>query len=260
MKNAIIPNADAKVRSTSIKTLGDIHALLIEAGAEPHEVTAISAHICGDSISNACVENGMAVEGESNANTVNRSRNRFATILLDLLRTVAAPVAEKVSAERNAEKDAERQASIADKLKAWEDGHGRGRKPGLGNRPKHEIAIEKANAEARRMARKGLGISEQGRIVPDMQEKYGKEFRDLYTKALKAIGKEYSEVLSLDAEKIEKMVNKAIKNLKIAAVAQKAIKPKVQKDKTTAKKETKEIPVDAEVPSTETADEPVVTE
>jgi hypothetical protein len=257
-KITTIPNADAKVSKTVLGTMNDIHTMLANTGAEPNEVRAMSAIFSGVSIADAAAENGLAVEGETTANTVNRFRNRMATIMIAAFKNIARPVAEIVSAERNAEKNAENEAKLADQLAAWEASGGRGRKPGEGNRPKSEIALEKAHAEARRLARENLSIPAQGRIAPDMQEKYVREFEKLYTKALTNIGKKYADEITLDETKIEKMVKRGIKDLKVSATAQKAVKGKTAKGKKGETVAETEAPTeDAEVPSTETADEKV---
>jgi hypothetical protein len=265
-KNATIQHADNKLRKTSLSTMSDIHTLLTEAGATSDEVKAMSAVISGTSVRKACLAYGLNVPKEKTANTVNRVRARFATIMLDMLKNIAAPVAAIAAAVKDAENETERQAKIVKKLAAWEENGGHGRKPGEGNRPKAEIALEKAHSETRRLARENLSIPANGRIAPEMQEKYVREFLDLYTKALKEIGKKYAD-LNLDADKIEKMVNRGIKDLKVSAKAQKAVnansqKPKSQKVKAKkvksqkAKAEPKNEP-ETVVPSTETASEPV---
>jgi hypothetical protein len=259
-KNASIPNADLKVRKTSIATLGDIHTLLAEAGAEQNEISAFSAHITGSSLLNAAVENGLQVKGEVPANTVGRTRARLNTLMIAMFKAIAAPAAEAVAAENQAQVEAENEAELAEKIAKWEQGGCIGRKPGEGNRPKYETRIEQAHKQARRDARKGLGIKEQGRIVPDMQAKFVEKFTALYAKALKGINKEFD--LGYDEAKIEKMVKAGVKLL--PAAAQKAAK---QSPKAKGKGKDKGNKVQPEsVPATdsETADQteavPVETE
>jgi hypothetical protein len=244
MNKTPIEGADLKVRSTSLKTMGDIHALISEAGATENEVAALHDILTGQStVALACQNHGIVEGEEPIANTVNRFRNRAATILMDALKVITAPVVNHFNAEAQALADAEAQTTLAEKLAEWEKTGRHGRKPGESNRPKSEIAIEKAHAEARRESRDSLGIAAQGRINPELQEKFVDKFRSFYTKSLTKLARKYEDIG--DEAKIEKMVNKGVKEL---AVEKSAQKPKAVKSKKTEVEN---------VPSTETTPEPV---
>lgn len=232
---AIVADADQKVRATSIKTMGDITALLQEAEALPGEILALNDILSGtSSVAAACVNHGLVVGEEVQANYVNRFRNRTATIFLSVFKNICEPVSKKNAKVANAETAIEDAKNLADKMAAWIAGGERGRKPGEGNRPKWEIALEKAHAEARRFARQNLDIAEQGRITPDMQENFVKEFRTIYTEALNNLAKKYPDHISGETENIEKLANKGVKLLAVEKSAQKvglnSTKPKTPKN------------------------------
>ena len=254
-----IPNADLKVNKTTFNTMVDLHTMLTNAGADHAEISAISDHLLGKSLLKAATENGLKNGDETDANTVNRFRGRMLTLMIAGFRTITEPAATKVMGEIEKENQENAAKSLAEQLQAWEDGGRIGRQPGVGNRPKSEIEIEKAHATARRDARTACGIKTQGRINPELQAKFVAKFAALYGKALKAISRTYD--LGYDDAKIEKMVNAGIKALAVAKAAQKAVlnananaKPKSDKPKGKGKgkgadKDTLTVPaIDASAP------------
>jgi hypothetical protein len=213
--------ADSKVVPTKIQTLSDIHKLLADAGADENEIRAISAHLTGDSLLEACVNNGLAKDNEEAPNTVNRSRTRFGTITMSMLRNIVKPITDSLKSETDVQKEAARAAEIEQAQAEWEKSGGRGRKPGEGNRPRWEIALEKAEGEAKRVARELLNIPAQGRLRPELHEPFAIKFKETYTSGLVSLAAKYPENISGDMDKIEKMVNKGIKNLAVSPAAQK---------------------------------------
>ena len=219
-----------KVKATSFKTIEDVQKHLMEAGASNDEANALIEKFTGTSVMAACKANNLVVEGEAPANTVARARNRFCTILLNLFDKMCEPAAKKVDAEAKIQAEADSKAELAASIIEWEKNGQRGRKPGEGNRPKWQIALDKAFAEAKRCARQNLNIAEQGRITPDKQDAFVAEFKVIYTHDLTELAAKFPENISGDEAKITKMVNHGVKELAVTPTAQKAVKvPKAKK-------------------------------
>ncbi len=245
MKN--LPNGTLAVRPTVLSTFADLNDILNLTDATPAEKHAVSSRLAGEKTYLAAAkDNGLIREGDTDAITVNRFRTRCASICVDMLEIIAAPAIAHFKALNAKTSEAEAEKAIADKIAAWEASGRIGRQPGQGNRPVHEVALDHVLRDSRTAAREAVGIARQGRIKPEMQEKFAAKFTTIYTKGLIALSKKHD--LGYDEGKIDRMVNRAIKELKVEPAVQKAVKiPKKNK---------------VEVPATETVSdvvpEPVV--